>query len=155
MRRTAALVVLAVVGFCVSAYLAAFQLGVIRDVWDPLFDDGSRRVLTSAVSRLLPVPDASVGAAAYAVDAVLGLWLLLRPDAPAAVVALLAAVTAVAAAVALVLVVLQPLVARSLCSLCLVSAAVSLALAVGAATEARDRLVPEGLAAALSKEVRS
>jgi uncharacterized membrane protein len=154
-RRTTALVVLAIVGLAISGYLAAFQLGAIGDVWDPLFGDGSRRVLTSAVSRLLPVPDASVGATAYAVDAVLGLWLLVRPDAPAPAVALLAAVTSVSATVAVVLVVLQPLVARSLCSLCLVSAGVSLALAVGAVTEARDRLVPEGLVAALSKEVHS
>jgi hypothetical protein len=31
-------------------------------VWEPFFGDGSRTVLTSGISRLLPVPDAALGA---------------------------------------------------------------------------------------------
>ncbi len=42
-HRSIALVVLAVVGFAISAYLAAFELGLVADVWDPFFGDGSRR----------------------------------------------------------------------------------------------------------------
>jgi uncharacterized membrane protein len=141
-RRPVAIVLVAVAGCLISSYLAAFQLGITPDAWDPFFGDGSRRVLTSAVSRLLPVPDASVGAAAYAVDAVLGIALAVRTDAPGWIAALLALVASVGASVALVLVVLQPLVARSLCSLCLVSAGLSVGLAVGAVSEARDRLIP-------------
>lgn len=153
-RRPFVLVALAVAGLAVSSYLAAFQLGVVGGVWDPIFGDGSRRVLTSAVSRLLPVPDASVGAAAYLVDAVLSVALAVRADAPAWIPALLAVVASASAAVALVLVVLQPLVARSFCSLCLVSACLSVGLAVGSLTEARDRLAPDGLFAH-SKEASS
>jgi uncharacterized membrane protein len=141
--RPALLVALALVGFAVSAYLAAFQLGVIAAPWDPVFGDGSRLVLTSAISRLLPVPDASIGAAAYAIDAVLGLALLARPEGPDEIPLALAVVAVGGATVALVLVVLQPLVAHSFCSLCLVSAACSVALAIGAVTEVRDRLLPE------------
>jgi uncharacterized membrane protein len=141
-RRAGVLLVVAFVGFAVSAYLAAFQLGLLATVWDPIFGSGSERVLTSAVSRLLPVPDATLGAAAYAVDALLAAALLARPDAPVSLAAALAVVATLGAMAGLVLVLLQPLVARALCSLCLVSAALSLALAVGAATELADRLDP-------------
>jgi hypothetical protein len=63
----------AVVGFAIAAYLTLFQLGVLDRVWEPFFGDGSRTVLTSGVSRLLPVPDAALGAAGYLLDAVAGL----------------------------------------------------------------------------------
>ena len=55
-HRSTALVALAVVGFAISAYLAAFELGFVTDPWDPFFGDGSRRVLTSAIAGSLPVP---------------------------------------------------------------------------------------------------
>lgn len=140
-RRPAVLVAVAIVGVGVSTYLAAYQLGRVTSVWDPLFGTGSERVLTSTVSRLLPVPDAAVGAVGYAIDLVLGLVLLIAGErAPVAVAVALGLVAGAGAVVAGVLIVLQPLVARSLCSLCLTSAALSIALAIGAVTEARDRL---------------
>ncbi len=140
--RASSLLVLALVGFAVSAYLAAFQLGLLPSVWDPIFGSGSERVLTSAVSRLLPLPDAALGATAYALDGLLAAAILVRPDAPLRLAGALAVVATLGAMAGLVLVLLQPLVARALCSLCLVSAAVSLALAVGAAIELADRLDP-------------
>jgi len=60
-------------GFAIAAYLTLFQLGVLHTVWEPFFGDGSRTVLTSRISRLLPVPDAALGAAGYLLDAVAGL----------------------------------------------------------------------------------
>jgi hypothetical protein len=51
----------ALVGFAMAAYLTLFQLGVLDSVWEPFFGDGSRTVLTSGISRLLPVPDAALG----------------------------------------------------------------------------------------------
>src|SRR4051812_44855454 len=74
--RLVALVTLAVVGCPLSLYLTSFQLGLVADVWDPLFGAGSRRVLTSAVAQLLPVPDASLGAIVYALDAILAALLV-------------------------------------------------------------------------------
>jgi Vitamin K epoxide reductase family len=157
-RRPAVLLALALIGVAISAYLAAFQVGLVRDPWDPIFHDGTRRVLTSTVSGMLPVPDAAIGAGAYAVDTLLGLMLLARPDdvtaTGRAIAALLAVVAVGGASVALVLVVLQPLVARTFCSLCLASAAVSVALAVGAVAEARDRFGPAN-ASRRHKEVHS
>lgn len=129
-------------GFAVSVYLAAFQLGALSAVWDPFFGSGSERVLTSAVSRLLPVPDATLGALAYALDALLAAALLVRPDGPVWLAAALAVVATLGAMTGLVLVLLQPLVARALCSLCLASAGLSVALAVGAASELRGRIDP-------------
>ena len=66
------IVVVAVAGTVVASYLAAFQLGWIGEVWEPFFGNGSRVILTSGVSRILPVPDAALGAFGYAVDAVTG-----------------------------------------------------------------------------------
>ena len=56
------LVALALVGAGTASYLAAFQPGWIVSVWEPFFGDGSRQILTSNVSRVLPIPDAALGA---------------------------------------------------------------------------------------------
>lgn len=138
-HRPIALVALAAVGFAISAYLAAFELGFVADPWDPFFGDGSRRVLTSAIARLLPVPDATVGAAAYLVDGFLGVVLLARPRGRLVVASALALIASAGAVVAFGLVVIQTTVVHALCTLCLASAAVSVALAVGALAEWRAR----------------
>lgn len=62
-------IVLGVVGMCVAAYLAAFQLGFVSTVWDPVFGARSTaHVLESPVSTLFPVSDALLGAIGYAGD---------------------------------------------------------------------------------------
>jgi hypothetical protein len=50
-----------------------YQYGLLEDVWEPFFGRGSEQVLHSFLSTLPPVPDAALGAAAYALDAVTGL----------------------------------------------------------------------------------
>ncbi len=137
--RSIALVALAVIGFAISAYLAAFELGLVADVWDPFFGDGSRRVLTSAIARLLPVPDAALGAAAYLVDGLLGAVLLVRPRGRLLVATALAVIASAGALVAFALVVIQAAFVGAFCALCLASAAVSTALAFGALVEWRAR----------------
>ncbi len=67
------IVALALLGFAIAAYLSLFQLGIISGVWEPFFGDGSRIILTSSVSTILPIPDAALGAAGYLLDAVTGL----------------------------------------------------------------------------------
>lgn len=124
--RRAPVALLALTGAIVSTYLAMYQYHLIDVVWDPLFGDGSRRVLTSALSRALPVHDAALGAAAYLAEVVLELsgssrrwraapWLVL----------LLGLVAAAMAATALALLAVQALVVHAFCTLCLVSAAIS------------------------------
>lgn len=130
------LLALAGVGVVISGYLAAFQLGLLQGVWDPFFGDGSERVLTSAISRALPVPDALVGSLGYATDLVLAALFLVTGDRRALLA--LGAIASLGAITAIGLVVLQPIVVGTLCSLCLLSAAVSIVLALGALLEIRD-----------------
>ncbi len=66
------ILVLAAAGLGVASYLAAYQFGSLRSVWEPFFGDGSVRVLHSFLSRLLPLPDAAVGACGYAAELVAG-----------------------------------------------------------------------------------
>jgi hypothetical protein len=131
-RRRVLLAALASVGLAVATYLTLFQIGVIRDVWDPFFDARTVLELTA------PVPDAFAGVAAYAAELVLlavggrDRWRSL----PWACLAL-GLTLAAGAVVSLALIVIQPAVAGAWCTLCLVSAALSLALFALGIGEAR------------------
>lgn len=122
--------VLALLGFGIALYLALFQYHVVGAVWDPIFGSGSERVLTSALSRALPVSDAALGATAYLVEFVLEVsggqrrW----HDHPWLVV-LLGLTAAGLAVVGVLLVVSQPVLTGTFCTLCLCSAAVSFVVA--------------------------
>src|SRR5207248_54314 len=62
--------VLALAGCAVATFLALYQLNVIAHVWEPFFGSGSRVILReSSIARLLPVPDALIGAVLYLLDA--------------------------------------------------------------------------------------
>ncbi len=117
---------LAAAGLAIASYLAAYQLGAVAHVWDPLFDGGSADVLHSALSRLLPVPDALLGALGYVAELVLTSVggedrYRTRPT----VVILLGGVVTAMAVVSSVLVFLQLVVIGHLCTLCLASAGLS------------------------------
>ncbi|MBW3613239.1 MAG: vitamin K epoxide reductase family protein [Chloroflexi bacterium] len=120
---------LALVGTAIAAYLSAFQLGLIDTVWEPFFGDGSRTILTSRISHVLPIPDAALGAGAYLIDAVAGAvggrsrwrtmpWIVL----------LFGLAVGPLGIVSITLVVLQPVMFDAWCTLCLASALVSLAM---------------------------
>lgn len=127
--RRLPIVGLALVGFAIATYLSLFQLDVVATVWEPFFGEGSRRVLTSEVSTLLPVPDAALGAAGYLLDAVTGAvggvdrWRRL----PWLVIVFGVAVGPLGVA-SVVLVILQPVLFDSFCTLCLASAVVSIVM---------------------------
>ena len=127
-------VVLALLGCGIATTLALFQAGVLGSVWEPFFGDGSRRVLTSALSQALPVPDAALGAVAYLAEAVL--TALGRPDRPWVVLGA-AAVAAGLGLAAVGLVAAQVFLVGAFCTLCLGSAAVSLILAALVLPEVR------------------
>jgi len=126
-RRRSVIVVLALLGFLVSLYLACFQVGVVTSVFDPFFGSASSEaVLKSSFSRALPVPDAAVGALAYLIEIVLDSiggerrfatrpWLVL----------LFGSVALGAAATGVFLVGLQAFFVQSWCALCLSSALIS------------------------------
>ncbi|MFG1905611.1 vitamin K epoxide reductase family protein [Kribbella sp. NPDC048928] len=136
-RHRIPVIVLSLVGFAIATVLTLFQVGVLDSIWDPVFGDGSRQVLTSSVSEALPIPDASLGAVAYLLEAILeslggtNRW----RDNPwiAAAAGLIAAGLGLAA---LGLIALQALVVGAFCTLCLCSAAISLIIAYLVAPEA-------------------
>ncbi len=126
---------LAVLGLAIAGYLTAFQVGWIESVWEPYFGDGSGRVLESGISRVLPVPDAALGALGYLADAVTGLiggrdrWRSM----PWIVIVFGIAVGPLGA-VSILLVILQPVALDAWCTLCLASAVVSV-LMIGPALD--------------------
>jgi hypothetical protein len=71
------IIALGLFGFLVARYLAAFQLGHVNAVWDPIFDgalarNGTEHIITSDVSQAWPVADAGLGATAYMLEALMG-----------------------------------------------------------------------------------
>ncbi|HKS70534.1 MAG TPA: vitamin K epoxide reductase family protein [Ktedonobacterales bacterium] len=125
------LVALALIGCAIAIYLTLYQLGMVRQVWDPVFGSASSaRVTGSALARRLPIPDASLGALGYAADAVLGAiggpdrwrrlpWLALA----------FGVVIAGMGCAAVLLVIAQGAILRAWCMLCLCSAAISIVIA--------------------------
>lgn len=123
------IVALAIVGFGIATYLALFQLHVVSDVWDPFFGNGSRKILTSKTSKILPIPDAALGALGYLLDAVTGAvggtrrWRTM----PWIVIVFGMAVGPLGF-ISILLVVLQPVMYDAWCTLCLCSAAISVVM---------------------------
>ncbi len=120
--------VLALAGAVLSTYLTLYQWHVTGTVWDPRCGAASsERVLTSAVSRALPVPDATLGAVAYLVEAVLVvLGDERRSERAPWIVALYGLALVALAATGCVLILVQVLVVHALCTLCVGSAAISI-----------------------------
>lgn len=129
------IVALALVASAISVYLALYQWRVIGSVWDPIFGDGSEKVLDSHASeqmrRWILIPDAALGAIGYFSEAVFGLagstrrwqyrpWLVLLFGFDVIPLGI----------VSVVLVVVQGVVVNAWCSLCLLTAVISLVLVV-------------------------
>lgn len=125
----------ALVGFGIATYLALFQWGVIPTVWEPFFGEGSRIILTSSISHILPIPDAALGALGYLADAVTGViggrdrWRRMPW-----IVILFGLAVGPLGGVSILLVVLQPVLLDAWCTLCLVSALISV-LMIGPAMD--------------------
>lgn len=119
----------AVVGLAIAVYLTLFQLKVVGTVWEPFFGDGSRRVLTSKVSTLLPVPDALLGALGYLADAATGaIGGTARWKTMPWIVIIFGLAVGPLGVVSIALVVSQPLIVGAWCTLCLASAVVSVVM---------------------------
>ncbi|MCA1403295.1 NAD-dependent epimerase/dehydratase family protein [Ensifer sp. IC3342] len=130
------IVALAFVGLFVSRYLAAYQMGHIDGLWDPFFGpggapvrNGSEAVVTSWVSKGFPIADAGLGAFAYVLDILAGAigdrrrwrtmpWMVL----------LFGLLIVPLGAVSVSFIIIQPPLIGALCTLCIVQAAVTVAL---------------------------
>jgi uncharacterized membrane protein len=130
------IIALSLLGFFIAGYLSLYQLGVFKTVWEPFFGEGSKRILTSWVSKLLhPIPDAALGAFGYLLDAVTGAiggrrrwrtmpWMVI----------LFGLAVGPLGAVSIALVIVQPVLFDAWCSLCLISAVISV-LMIGPAMD--------------------
>jgi nucleoside-diphosphate-sugar epimerase/uncharacterized membrane protein len=127
------IILLAWVGFHISRYLTAYQLGHIDGVWEPFFvggpdpKNGTEEIITSSVSRAWPVPDAGVGAVTYALEILTGLigsarrwrtmpWLVM----------LFGIMIVPLGVVSITFIIIQPIIIGTWCTLCLIAAAAML-----------------------------
>jgi hypothetical protein len=120
--RRIPIVALALAGLCLSVYLMLFQVNVLPSVWDPL--GRSTKVL-----EYLGIPDAALGALAYGAEIVLSLiggrkkWRTMPWTVLAFGVVILSG-----AGVSVLLILMQAFLVGAWCTLCLVSAAISIAI---------------------------
>ena len=121
--QRAPIIALGLFGFFVSRYMAAYQLGYIDFVWDPVFGTGTVRILDSRVSAAFPVSDAGLGAVAYATESLMGFmgdrrrWRTMPW-----MVTFFGIVVIPLGFVQILLVILQPVLVGTWCTLCLLSA---------------------------------
>lgn len=123
------MIALSLLGFFISRYLAAYQLGYVNHAWDPFFGNGTATVLTSSVSKAWPISDAGFGALAYLLEALSGFmgdrarwrtmpWMVL----------MFALLVVPLGVTSIVLVMMQPMVVYAWCGLCLIAAIAMLAM---------------------------
>ncbi|GAA3947136.1 vitamin K epoxide reductase family protein [Allohahella marinimesophila] len=128
------IIILALVGFLISRYLCAYQLGHIDAVWDPFFGgaandpkNGTEEIITSSVSEAWPVPDAGLGAMTYALEILTGVMGSARRWRTMPWLVMLFGIMIVPlGAVSIIFIIIQPIVIGTWCTLCLVGAAAML-----------------------------
>lgn len=125
--QRAPMIALGLAGWLVSRYLATFQLGYAATAWDPVFGAGSRDVLTSDVSRTLPISDGGLGAFAYTFEFLMG-WMggTARWRTMPWMVTFFGVLVIPLGLVHILLVASQPIVVGEWCALCLLAAAIML-----------------------------
>ena len=122
-----AIALIAAVATLISLYLGLYQWQILPSVWDPVFGDGTKNVLTSPLSheftKWIRIPDAVLGVFAYFSDIIFSLagskdrW----KDRPWLVILFGICVIPVGF-VSVLLVILQGFVVKSWCFLCLAAA---------------------------------
>jgi uncharacterized membrane protein len=135
-RHRIPIIALAACGFCIAGYLGAYQIHLLSSVWDPVFGSGSERVLHSFISRLLPIPDAVLGALGYAAETLFAaVGGRVRWCTNSRLVCVYGAIVLCLAIIAIVLTAVQIFIVRAGCTLCLASAGLSLIIAALAGPE--------------------
>jgi uncharacterized membrane protein len=125
-RQRIPVILIAIAGFFIALYLGLYQLRIVSSVWEPFFGNGSVKILNSALSKALPVPDALLGAFGYLLDAVSGIiGKTQRWRAMPWIVVLFGIAVGPLGLISLLLVIAQPVVVNAWCTLCLVTAVMS------------------------------
>ena len=125
--QRAPIIMLALVGFFLSRQMTSFELHYTTSFRDPFFGHGTMSVLTSAVSRAFPIPDAGLGAVAYMVEFLMGFmgdktrwrtmpWMVM----------FFGILVVPLGIVSITLIILQPLAVGAWCTPCLIAAAAML-----------------------------
>jgi uncharacterized membrane protein len=123
------LIIIALVGFLIALYLGLYQLEILPTVWEPLFGNGSEEVLNSFISKAFPVPDALLGAFGYVLDVVTGIigktdrWKT-KPW----IVILFGIAVGPLGLVSVALVIFQPVLVGAWCTLCIITAVISVVM---------------------------
>lgn len=129
------IIALGAVGLVIATYLALFQYEVIPTVWEPFFGDGSREILTSKVSDVFPIKDGALGAIGYLLDVVTGaMYGQDRWRTHPWIVIVFGVAVGPLGAGSILLVILQPVMLSAFCTLCLVTAVISV-LMIGPAMD--------------------
>lgn len=122
--RRLAIAGLSFAGIAEALYMLAYHEGLLDSLWCPFFGEGCEIVGRSKHAKHFGVPNAAVGAVAYAGMAALALWAGNRPDRrwqPT----LLSAIAATAAAASAFLIYKQAVKVRAWCFWCLSTAAIN------------------------------
>lgn len=128
-KKRIILLVLAAVGFFVALYLGLYELKMFPNVWEPFFGNGTNEVLHSSFSRSLPIPDGLLGAFGYLGDIILvSVGSQTRWKTKPWAVVLYSLLVWMMGLVSLFLIILQAFIVNAWCTLCLVSAALSLSM---------------------------
>lgn len=128
------IIILAFVGFFISRYLCAYQLGHIDGVWEPFFagapgnnKNGTEEIITSSVSEAWPVPDAGLGAMTYALEILTGIMGSIRRWRTMPWLVMLFGIMIVPlGAISIFFIIIQPIMIGTWCTLCLIAAAAML-----------------------------
>jgi uncharacterized membrane protein len=137
---------LAAIAALIATYMGLYQLGLIDHAWDPLFPGGTERVLDSQLSHTMKkwmrIPDALLGAIAYIGDVIFALAGSSRrwQDRPWLVILFGIDVIPLGVVSAL-LISMQGTIVGAWCSLCLVTACISVTLIFLAYGEIRASLL--------------
>ena len=113
----------AIIAWFLARYLASYQLGYIDYIFDPFFEIGSTKVITSMISQKFPVSDAGLGAMAYSLETIMGAKGDVRRWHTMPWIVLIFGILVVPVGfVSIVLVMLQPIAVGAWCGVCLVIA---------------------------------
>ncbi len=128
-HQRAPMIIAAFLGWILSRYLAAFQLGYIDRAWDPFFGPSTETVLTSEISKMWPISDAGLGAAAYTFEMLMA-WMggKTRWRTMPWMVTFFFILVVPLGITSIVLVILQPVAVGHWCTICLATAIIMLVM---------------------------
>lgn len=122
------IVALGFVGFVISRQLTAYQLGHAEGVWEPFFPgtgglNATETIITSDVSKMVPIADAGLGAVSYVFEVLMGVmggrsrWRTMPW-----MVAMFGIVVVPLGVVSIGFIIIQPIMIGTWCTLCLAAA---------------------------------